>query len=135
MKEKIDMQPCEELKNLVLRHYGKFSSGGQSETIHEMYSLEDGVVVIGASPDEWFDDREGILRVIKEGSSTKLEIDVQDIYGFYEGSVGWTMDRVLVKLPNETELPIRHTRIFHKEDDMWKMVHLHVSIPAVEGSI
>jgi hypothetical protein len=129
------MQPCEELKNLVLRHYGKFSAGSQSVTIQEMYSLQEGVVIIGAGTDEWFDDREGILREIKEGSSTKLDIDVQNIYGFYEGSVGWTMDRVLVKLTNGTELPIRHTRIFHKEDDMWKMVHLHVSLPATEGSI
>jgi hypothetical protein len=129
------MQPCEELKNLVLRHYGKFSSGGQSETIHEMYSLEDGVVLIGAGSDEWFDDLEGILRVIKEGSSTKLDIDVQNIYGCCEGSVGWTMDRVLVTLPDGTTLPIRHTRIFHQEDGKWRMVHLHVSIPAAEGSI
>jgi SnoaL-like domain len=122
------MQSCEELKNLVLRHYGKFSSGSQSETIHEMYSLQDGVVIIGAGPDEWFDDREGILRVIKEGSTTKLDIHVQNLKACCEGSVGWTMDRVLVKLPNGVEIPIRHTRIFQQEDGTWKMVHLHVSM-------
>jgi ketosteroid isomerase-like protein len=38
------------------------------------------------------------------------------------------MDRVMVKLPNDVELPVRHTRIFHKENGAWKMVHLHVSI-------
>lgn len=129
------MQPCEELKNLVLRHYGKFSAGSQSETIQEMYSLQEGVVIIGAGPDEWFDDREGILRVIKEGSSTKLDIDVQNIEACSEGHVGWTMDRVRVKLPNGATLPIRHTRIYHQENGKWSMVHLHVSIPAPEGSI
>jgi SnoaL-like domain len=134
-KEKITMQPCEELENLVLRHYGKFSAGGQSETIQEMYSIQEGVVIIGAGPDEWFDDREGILRVIKEGSSTKLDIDIQNIYGYCEGSVGWTMDRVLVTLPDGTTLPFRHTRIFHQEDGKWRLVHLHVSIPTSEDSI
>jgi hypothetical protein len=134
-KEKITMQPCEELKNLVLRHYGKFSAGSQSETIQEMYSLQEGVVIIGAGPDEWFDDREGILRVIKEGSSTKLDIDIQNIYGCCEGSVGWTMDRVSVRLPNGNTLPMRHTRIFHQEDGKWKMIHLHVSMSAIEEQL
>lgn len=129
------MQPCEELKNQVLRHYGKFSSGGQSETIQEMYSLQDGVVIIGAERGDWFANRDSILTVIEEGSSTQLDVDVHDIEARSEGSVGWTMDRVLVALPDGTKLPIRHTRIFHQEDGKWKLVHLHVSMAAPDESI
>jgi hypothetical protein len=44
------------------------------------------------------------------------------------------MDRVTVKLPNGTEIPIRHTRIFHQEDGVWKLVHLHVSIAVPNDS-
>ena len=33
------MQPCDELKTMVLNHYDKFDAGGQAETIQEMYSL------------------------------------------------------------------------------------------------
>lgn len=122
------MQPCDELTSIILHHYGKFDTSSQAETIQEIYSLQDGVVIIGNDPDEWFEDRESILAFMKAGGSSKLEITVRNIKAFSEGSVGWTMDRVTVRLPNGKEVPIRHTRIFHKEDGKWKMVHLHVSI-------
>lgn len=122
------MQPCDELKNLVLRHYGKFDSGGQADTIKEIYSLEEGVVIIGNDPNEWFDDRDSIVAFMQAGGSSKMEIAVQNLKAYSEGSVGWIMDRVTVKLPNGVDIPVRHTRIFHRESGTWKMVHLHVSI-------
>lgn len=129
------MQPCDELKNIVLHHYGKFDSGAQADSIKETYSLQDGVVIIGSDPEEWFDDRESILAFMNAGGAVKAEITVQNIKAVFEGSVGWTMDRVSVKLPNGIELPVRHTRIFHKENDAWKMVHLHVSVAVSNESI
>jgi hypothetical protein len=122
------MQPCDELKNIVLRHYGKFHSGEQVHTIAETYSLHEGVVIIGNDPNEWFDDRPSIEAFMQAGGASRLEIEVQNLVACSEGSVGWTADRVTVRLPNGAELPIRHTRIFHQEHDVWKMVHLHVSI-------
>lgn len=129
------MQTSDELKNMVLRHYGKFDSGGQGDSIKEIYSLQDGVVIIGNDPNEWFDDRDSILGFMKAGESSKMAITVQDIEALCEGTVGWTMDRVLVKLPNGAVIPIRHTRIFHQEDGAWKMVHLHVSIAVPNENI
>lgn len=122
------MQPCDELKNIVMQHYGEFHSGEQAHSIKDTYSRQEGVVIIGNDPKEWFDDRESIITFMKAGGSSKMEITVQNIKAYCEGTVGWTMDRVKVRLPNEVELPIRHTRIFHKEEGMWKMVHLHVSV-------
>ena len=122
------MQPCDDLKNIVLRHYGNFDSGGQADSIQETYSIAEGVIIIGNDPNEWFDDRDSILAFMQAGGSSKMEITVQNLKACSEGTVGWTMDRVSVKLPNGIEIPVRHTRIFHKEDGLWKMVHLHVSI-------
>jgi SnoaL-like domain len=122
------MQPCDELKNIVIHHYGKFDSGKQADSIEDIYSPEEGVVIIGNDPNEWFDDRASILAFMQGGGSSKMEITVQNLKAYCEGSVGWTMDRVTVKLPNGVEVPVRHTRIFHREHDTWKMVHLHVSI-------
>lgn len=129
------MQPCEELKNIVLHHYGKFDSGGQAESIKETYSLQEGVTIIGNDPNEWFDDRDSILAFNKAGGSSKMDITVQNLKAYSEGSVGWTMDRVIVKLPDGAEIPVRHTRIFHKEKNAWKMVHLHVSIAVPNESM
>jgi len=38
------------------------------------------------------------------------------------------MDRVTINLASGVDLPVRHPRIFHKDNDAWEMVHLHVSI-------
>jgi hypothetical protein len=129
------MEPCEELKSIVLHHYGKFDTGSQAETIQELYSLQDGVVIIGNDPQEFLDERESILAFMSEGGSSQLEVTVRDIRACCEGTVGWTMDRVQVTLPNGVEIPMRHTRIFHHEQGVWKMVHLHASIAVPNESI
>jgi len=129
------MQPCDELKNIVLSHYGKFDSGGQADSIDDIYSLQEGVVIIGNDPNEWFDDRDSILAFMQAGGSSKMEIIVQNLKACSEGNVGWTMDRVTVQLPNGVNLPVRHTRIFHKEAGAWKMIHLHVSIAVPNDKI
>jgi hypothetical protein len=134
-KEKDTMQPCDELRNIVLHHYGKFDSGEQADSIKDTYSLQDGVIIIGNDPNEWVDDRDSLLAWINAGGAVKAEIIVHNLKALSEGSVGWTIDRVTVKFPNGVEVPIRHTRIFHKENSVWKMVHLHVSIPVANESI
>jgi len=129
------MQPCDELKNLVLHHYGKFLSGEQAQSIQDTYSHQEGVVIIGNDPNEWFDDRYSVLAFMQAGGSNKMEITVHNLKACSEGSVGWTMDRVSVKLSSGVEIPVRHTRIFHKEDGAWKMVHLHVSVAVPDDKI
>jgi len=69
------MQPGDELKNLVLRHYGKFTTGGLLEQFQETYSLQEGVTIIGNDPDEWYADWESVLAFIQASSGSKLEID------------------------------------------------------------
>lgn len=129
------MHPCTELLNIVLQHYRKFHSGEQADSIEDTYSRQEGVVIISNDPNEWFGDRSSIDAYIKAGGSSHLDIEVQNIAAYSEGSVGWTADRVTVKLPNGLELPVRHTRIFHREDGAWKIVHLHVSVAVPNESI
>ena len=129
------MQPCDELKTIALQHYGKFITEDHADSVKDLYSLQEGVTIIGNDPDEWFEDRASIDAFVQEGSSTKLEIEVKNLAAYCEGSVGWTADRVAVRLPNGVEVPVRHTRIYHKEDGRWKMVHLHVSIAVPNESI
>jgi len=64
-----------------------------------------------------------------------LDIKVDVLKAYCEGNIGWTVDRVRLKLPNGVELPIRHTEIFQKENDGWKIVHNHVSIAIPNESI
>lgn len=58
---KVAVYPFDELGNIGLHHYGKFDSGEQAESIKDTYCLEEGVVIIGNDPKEWFDDQDSIL--------------------------------------------------------------------------
>ena len=113
----------------MFSHYRQFDSDERSASVESIYSLQEGVVIIGNDLNEWLDDREAFVAFMRAGGSSKMDITVQNLKAYCEGTVGWTMDRVTVKLPNGVELPVRHTRIFHKENGAWKMVHLRVSIP------
>jgi hypothetical protein len=128
------MQPCDDLKNLVLQNYEKEASGKILEVLRS-YSHQEGVTVIGTDPNEWFEGYDAILHFYAPGNGHKLEVKVEVLKAYCEGNVGWTMDQVKVKLSNGKELPIRHTRIFQKENEGWKIVHNHISIAVPNKSI
>ena len=129
------MQPCTELKNLVLQNYEKEASGEILEVVRSSYSRQEGVTVVGTDPNEWFEGYDAILGFYAPADGHKLDVKVDVLKAYCEGTIGWTIDRVTVKLPNGVELPIRHTRIFQKEDKGWKIVHNHISIAVPNESI
>jgi len=122
------MQPCEELKNLVLQNYAKEAAGEIREVVRNSYSQREEPILVGTDPDEWYEGYKAIYHFYEPAFSSKLVAQFEELKAFCEGSVGWTVDRVKVKFPDGLELPMSHTRIFHKEEDGWKIVHNHVSI-------
>ena len=44
-----------------------------------------------------------------------------DPQAYSEGDVGWVADRPKFRLPDGTELPVRMSIVFAKEDGQWKM--------------
>jgi hypothetical protein len=135
MKGDTIMQPCPELKNLVLQNFEKEASGKILEVVSSTYSRQQGATVVGTDPNEWFEGYEAILQFYGQAEGSSLDIQVDVLKAYCEGDVGWTIDRVRLKLPDGRELPLRHTRIFHKEDGAWKIVHNHVSIAVPNESI
>ncbi len=86
-------------------------------------------LAIGSDENEWWQEAsiiiDGYQARVKAGGSQVL---VRDLAGFQEGSVGWVFDRVTLKTPNHTEIPVRHTYVFHQEGGKWKIVHAHYSL-------
>ncbi len=129
------MQPCDELKNLVLQNYEKLASGKVLEVVRSSYSHQEGATVIGTDPHEWFEGYDSIFHFYEPSGATKLEIKVDILKAYSEGDIGWTVDRVKLNTPNGVELTLRHTHIFQKENDGWKIVHNHVSIAIPNESV
>jgi len=129
------MQPSDELKNLVLQNYEKEASGKILEVVRSTYSHQESVTVVGTDPNEWFEGYDSILRFYEPADGNSLDIKVDVLKAYCEGNIGWTVDQVRLKLPNGVELPIRHTKIFQKENGGWKIVHNHVSVAVSNESI
>jgi hypothetical protein len=117
-----------EIKNVILQLYEKEASGGVLEFAERFYSHQEGLLFIGTDPNEWLEDYESVISLYKTAADAGLEIQVSDLRAYSEGTVGWAADRVKVKLPNGSEVLVRHTFILHKENDEWKIVHTHISV-------
>jgi hypothetical protein len=64
------------------------------------YSRQEGTTVIGTDPNEWFEGYDAILGFYAPADGQRLDVKVDVLKAYCEGGVGWTMDRVTVKLPS-----------------------------------
>jgi len=123
------MEQSTELKELYLRSCEAQSSGDYSFS-ERHFSQKDGVLAIGTDPTEWWAGYATITRVfkaqLKETGGFQILADTPQAYR--DGSIGWVAGRPTLKLPDGTEIPVRLTAVFQKEQNGWKIVQWHFSI-------
>ena len=122
------MEQSTELKELYLRICEAISSGDYS-FFERYFSQKEGVLAIGTDPTEWWAGYATITEVfkaqLKETGGFQILADTPQAY--CDGSIGWVAGRPTLKLPDATEMPIRLTAVFQKEQDGWKIVQWHFS--------
>lgn len=124
------MEPSAEIRDITLRFYQALSKGDMP-VIERLFSRHDGVVLIGTDPAEWWTDHAAITRVFKaqmEEMGGGFVLVAGEVHAYGEGAAGWVADRPKIKLPDGSELPLRVTGAFLKEDGEWKLVSWHASI-------
>jgi SnoaL-like domain len=123
------MEQSTELKALYLRSCEAISSGDHS-FFERHFSQKDGVLAIGSDPTEWWSGYTAITRVfkaqLKELGGLQLLADAPRAYR--DGSVGWVAGQPTLKLSDGTEMPVRLTAVFQKEENGWKIVQWHFSM-------
>jgi hypothetical protein len=82
-----------------------------------------GVLFVGPDPEEWFNDDQKLRKVL---GSQGLTISPVDPVGYTDGEMGWVADRSIFT-HNGSTVTMRMTLVMHKENDRWKIVHLHAS--------
>ena len=132
------MEQAPELRDVYLRTFAAFATG--DPTVYDaLTSREEGVIMLGTDPDEWWEGFATVIAVLGEQlpamRSTGMTLAPGDVRAYREGSVGWVVDRPRIRMPNGSELPLRYTVIFHQEDDAWKIVHGHVSIAVPNADV
>ena len=122
------MEQSTELRDLLLQSYEALSSGDHS-FFERYFSRKDGVLAIGTDPAEWWQGYATITRVFKtqleEAGGFPILADTPQAYS--EGAIGWGAGQPNLKLPDGTEIPLRLTVVFHKENNGWKIVQWHGS--------
>ena len=130
------MAPSTELRAFILQWYDSISSGDMLGSVERLCSHEAGLLAVGSDPTEWWDCFDAVIGAYRATASKGgRAIEVDDLRAYREGTVSWVADRVVLKMPNAVEVPLRHTFVFHQENGEWKIVHAHYSIGVTNEAI
>ena len=122
------MEPSPEIKELILQLFDKEENGEVLEFARSLYSNQEGVILIGNNQDQWLSKHNSIIELYGDNPHGGWTMSIIDLQAYREGTVGWAMDRMIVKMAEGQEIPLRHTFVLHWESGMWKIVHTHVSL-------
>ena len=123
------MEESKEIKDLTLRLYDALVNVDQA-SIANAYSQQKGLLMIGSDPNEWWEDYDTIIKLLKTQFEELKGTTIHDAdpQAFSEGTVGWVADKPNMKLPDGTKVPFRMTGVFHQEKGEWKVVQWHASM-------
>jgi len=94
-------------------------------------------VVIGTAPEEWWEDYAAALGPIRKQMASvgdSVELLAGDVRAYRDGEVGWVADQPTLKLGAVAAL-CRHTSVFLREADEWRIVQHHFSIGVANDEV
>jgi len=118
------MQRSEAVRDAWLRFCDRLSAGDVA-SFDELVSDDPAALVIGTAPGEWVTERER-MRFGFEAEGLRLE--AKDPVGYEEASLGWVVDRAAFVFPDGSAIRSRITAVMHREDERWRLVHMHASV-------
>jgi ketosteroid isomerase-like protein len=125
------MQASQELREAYVTLMQAFDQG-ETDSLLGVLSREQGALVIGTAPEEWWDTPEaaagGYQMTVDLARSGNWRVRPGDVEAFEEGSVGWVADQPVIAMPDGQEQSMRSTAVFHREDGGWKAVQWHFSV-------
>lgn len=118
-----------ELKDLYVK-ICHAQTNGDYAFFRKMFSQEDGVLAIGADPNEWWFGYDAITKVfqaqLEETGGFKILAD--DPCACCNDSAGWIAGKPTVKFDDDTEFPMRLTIVLEKVRGGWKIVQWRSSV-------
>jgi hypothetical protein len=126
------METSDELRRITENFYDLFVTGDTS--VADRYiENQDGLLVIGTDPREWWSEYESIMSALKAQAGELSQVGLKirrdrEVQAYQEGSVGWVADRPTFVFPDGTEVEMRMTGVFTDHVDGWKLVQWHASL-------
>jgi hypothetical protein len=102
------------------------NASGDATTFDEVVSAEEAVLAIGSTAREWFAGQEAARGAYGvEG----VLIEPGHIDAWENGDTGWAVAQPSFSIPDGPSFRLRFTAVFVREDESWKLIHLHGSYP------
>jgi len=122
------MSDAENVKSFIERFYQQIAEADGS-VLDSVLSHDDGALMIGTDPNEWWSGFETIRRVwgAQLAEMQGFKIVSGSLVASAEGDVGWFADTPKLILPDGGEAPFRITGVVRRENGDWKLVQGHAS--------
>jgi hypothetical protein len=125
------MATAQEMRESLDRLYDSFGSGDPTVCTA---SAADDVIGIGSDPDECWEGRSQVVRVVaaqvEKMSTSGVYLQAGDLRIFAHGNVVWSVDRPVLHLGDGSEVPMRVTVIAVSEAGILRLKHFHYSVGA-----
>jgi len=107
-------------------------TAGDVESFDQVVSSDPATVVIGTAPGEIVRERER-LRFGFEAEGVGLRSRSPSAYE--EGTLGWLTDETDFVFPDGSAIACRMTALFRREDERWKLLHMHASVGVPDDEV
>jgi ketosteroid isomerase-like protein len=131
------MERSQEIEELVAAWFAA-ASRGDSSVATKHVSPDAGTRLIGSDPGEVFKGGAAVAEFIigeAEGAGGRVTFTASDVEGFAEGTVGWATAHLTIAIPDGGQVAPRWSAVLHREDDVWKFVQIHASIPVPNDEV
>jgi hypothetical protein len=118
------MEPSTGVRDAMLRFYDRLSAS-DADSFDSIVSSDPATTVIGTAPGEIYSER----AKLRYGFETEgLRIEGGRPAAYEEGSMGWLLDEPTFVFGDMPGVRTRLSAVMHREQDTWKLVHMHVSV-------
>jgi hypothetical protein len=129
------MESAPDLRDVVVGSFATFSAGDLDAFLQHL-SRQPGTHVLGTDAGEWWDDP----AALRQGGTESLGLTVLpgQLQAWREGSVGWVVSPdARFRRPDGSEVLVRYTGVYHREDGDWRLVqgHWSIGVPNAEAGL
>jgi adenylate cyclase len=125
------MRESPELRQYVSRLFQAAASGDEAALLAAV-SQQQGVLVIGTDPAEWWSGYGAIKQVLngarEDDDASGGVMSEAEVLAYEADSVGWAACRARVAFPGQAAIPLRVTCVCQREEGAWRVVQWHVSL-------
>ena len=117
---------CAEVEQFV-RQWLAEKQAARLEGIADCLSSYDGALAIGTDRDEWWAGNGAFRSAHTSGGP--FAAAVESVEAHSEGPVAWAAERAVIDTGEPGGLPVRLTLVLVSEQDGWRIVQSHASVP------